>query len=223
VFERFTARARRVVVLAQTEARLLNHNYIGTEHLLLGMLRDDESVAAQVLRSLEVSVDAVRAEVFQIIGEGQAAPTGHIPFSPRAKKVLELSLREALQFGHKWIGTEHILLGLVREREGVAGQVLERMGGDLDRIRAKVIELLGVGSEATERLPESELRVEMKPGDQPASPGVIHCPKCDASLQDHLGFRVLPATRDDDESDVREVVVSYCDRCRNALGAWGSP
>jgi ATP-dependent Clp protease ATP-binding subunit ClpA len=223
MFERFTDRARRVVVLAQEEARMLNHNYIGTEHLLLGVISDDEGVAAQVLRSLDMSLDAVRTEVRQIIGEGTAPPAGHVPFTPRAKKVLELSLREALELGHTYIGTEHILLGLVREGEGVAAQVLEKMGGDTARIRTKVIELLGVGSEARERLPESELRVEKKPGDEAESPGAIRCPKCGASLQNHLAFRVLQATRDDDESDVREVVVSYCDRCRNALGAWGSP
>src|SRR5881396_448564 len=113
MFERFTDRARRVVVLAQEEARMLNHNYIGTEHVLLGLIHEGEGVAAKALQSLNISLDAVRAQVEQIIGRGQSAPTGHIPFTPRAKKVLELSLRESMQLGHNYIGTEHILLGLI--------------------------------------------------------------------------------------------------------------
>ena len=120
MFERFTDRARRVVVLAQEEARLLNHNYIGTEHILLGLIHEGEGVAAKALESLGISLDAVRGQVEEIIGQGGSAPSGHIPFTPRAKKVLELSLREALQLGHNYIGTEHILLGLIREGEGVA-------------------------------------------------------------------------------------------------------
>src|SRR3989440_511155 len=124
MFERFTDRARRVVVLAQEEARMLNHNYIGTEHILLGLIHEGEGVAAKALESLGISLDAVRQQVEEIIGQGQQAPSGHIPFTPRAKKVLELSLREALQLGHNYIGTEHILLGLIREGEGVAAQVL---------------------------------------------------------------------------------------------------
>ena len=124
MFERFTDRARRVVVLAQEEARMLNHNYIGTEHVLLGLIHEGEGVAAKALESMNISLEAVRSQVEEIIGQGQAAPTGHIPFTPRAKKVLELSLREALQLGHNYIGTEHILLGLIREGEGVAAQVL---------------------------------------------------------------------------------------------------
>ena len=125
VFERFTDRARRAVVLAQEEARMLNHDYIGTEHLLLGLVRERDGVAGKALASLDISLEAVRRQVEEIIGQGQAAPTGHIPFTPRAKKVLELSLREALQLGHNYIGTEHILLGLIREGEGVATQVLK--------------------------------------------------------------------------------------------------
>jgi ATP-dependent Clp protease ATP-binding subunit ClpC len=133
VFERFTDRARRVLVLAQEEARLLNHNYIGTEHLLLGLIHEGEGVAATALESLGMSLEAVRGQVEEIIGQGQSAPTGHIPFTPRAKKVLELSLREAKQLGHNYIGTEHILLGLIREGEGVAAQVLVKLGAGLDR------------------------------------------------------------------------------------------
>jgi ATP-dependent Clp protease ATP-binding subunit ClpA len=142
VFERFTDRARRVVVLAQEEARLLNHNYIGTEHILLGLIHEGEGVAAKALESLGISLEAVRAQVEEIIGQGQSAPTGHIPFTPRAKKVLELSLREALQLGHNYIGTEHILLGLIREGEGVAAQVLVKLGADLARVRQQVVQVL---------------------------------------------------------------------------------
>jgi ATP-dependent Clp protease ATP-binding subunit ClpC len=142
VFERFTDRARRVVVLAQEEARLLNHNYIGTEHILLGLIHEGEGVAAKALESLGISLEAVRAQVEEIIGHGGSAPSGHIPFTPRAKKVLELSLREALQLGHNYIGTEHILLGLIREGEGVAAQVLVKLGADLSRVRQQVIQLL---------------------------------------------------------------------------------
>ena len=142
MFERFTDRARRVVVLAQEEARMLNHNYIGTEHILLGLIHEGEGVAAKALESLDISHDAVRAQVEEIIGQGQQAPSGHIPFTPRAKKVLELSLREALQLGHNYIGTEHILLGLIREGEGVAAQVLVKLGADLSKVRNQVIQLL---------------------------------------------------------------------------------
>ncbi|MEA2487797.1 MAG: ATP-dependent Clp protease ATP-binding subunit ClpC, partial [Actinomycetota bacterium] len=152
MFERFTDRARRVVVLAQEEARLLNHNYIGTEHILLGLIHEGEGVAAKALESLGISLEKVRQQVEEIIGAGQSPPSGHIPFTPRAKKVLELSLREALQLGHNYIGTEHILLGLIREGEGVAAQVLVKLGADLGRVRQQVIQLLsgyaGSGKEA---------------------------------------------------------------------------
>ncbi|HEY3483913.1 MAG TPA: ATP-dependent Clp protease ATP-binding subunit, partial [Ilumatobacteraceae bacterium] len=142
MFERFTDRARRVVVLAQEEARLLNHSYIGTEHILLGLIHEGEGVAAKALESLGISLEAVRHQVEEIIGQGGSSPSGHIPFTPRAKKVLELSLREALQLGHNYIGTEHILLGLIREGEGVAAQVLVKLGADLSRVRQQVIQLL---------------------------------------------------------------------------------
>ncbi|MFH1104967.1 MAG: Clp protease N-terminal domain-containing protein, partial [Actinomycetota bacterium] len=142
MFERFTDRARRVVVLAQEEARLLNHNYIGTEHILLGLIHEGEGVAARALESMGISLESVRSQVVEIIGQGAQAPTGHIPFTPRAKKVLELSLREALQLGHNYIGTEHILLGLIREGEGVAAQVLQKLGAELHKVRQTVIQLL---------------------------------------------------------------------------------
>ncbi|QIK62832.1 ATP-dependent Clp protease ATP-binding subunit [Leucobacter viscericola] len=160
MFERFTDRARRVVVLAQEEAKMLNHNYIGTEHILLGLIHEGEGVAAKALEQLEISLDAVRAQVTDIIGTGQQPPAGHIPFTPRAKKVLELSLREALQLGHNYIGTEHILLGLIREGEGVAAQVLVKLGADLNRVRQTVIQLLSgyqAGKEsATVGAPEAQ-------------------------------------------------------------------
>ncbi|TCC53664.1 ATP-dependent Clp protease ATP-binding subunit [Kribbella capetownensis] len=166
MFERFTDRARRVVVLAQEEARMLSHNYIGTEHILLGLIHEGEGVAAKALESLGISLEAVRSQVEEIIGQGQQAPSGHIPFTPRAKKVLELSLREALQLGHNYIGTEHILLGLIREGEGVAAQVLVKLGADLNKVRQQVIQLLSgyqgketasAGGPAAEGAPSSSL------------------------------------------------------------------
>ena len=142
MFERFTDRARRVVVLAQEEARKFNHNYIGTEHILVGLIREDGGVAAKGLESLGISLDAVRQQIEEIVGIGEQAPSGHVPFTPRAKKVLELSLREALQLGYDYIGTEHILLGLIREGDGVAAQVLVRLGADLNQVRQEVIQRL---------------------------------------------------------------------------------
>ena len=142
MFERFTDRARRVVVLAQEEARMLNHNYVGTEHLLLGLVGEGEGVAARALESLGISLHAVRAQVEEIIGQGQQTPSGHIPFTPRAKKVLDLARRESGALGHHYIGTEHILLGLIREGDGVAAQVLVKLGADLNRVRQQVIRLL---------------------------------------------------------------------------------
>jgi ATP-dependent Clp protease ATP-binding subunit ClpC len=142
MFERFTERARRVVVLAQEEARMLDHDYVGTEHILLGLLHEGEGVAARALESLGISLDAMRAAVEGIVGRGQQAPARHIAFTSRAKKLLELSLREALQLGHDYIGTEHILLGLIREGDGVAAQVLVNAGVDLNLARQRVIGLL---------------------------------------------------------------------------------
>jgi len=142
VFERFTDRARRVVVLAQEEARMLNHNYIGTEHILLGLIHEGEGVAAKALETLGIEAEAVRQQVEQIIGRGQQAPSGHIPFTPRAKKVMELAGRESADLGHNYIGTEHILLGLIREGEGVAAQVLVALGADLEGVRQQVVLLL---------------------------------------------------------------------------------
>ena len=144
MFERFTERARQVVVLAQDEARALGHQYIGTEHLLLGLLREKEGLAARALDSLNVTIDEVRAQVERIVGRGDdGATTGQVPFTPRAKKTLELALREGQALGHNYIGTEHILLGLARQDEGVAGQILSALGADVDTVRRHVIKLLG--------------------------------------------------------------------------------
>jgi ATP-dependent Clp protease ATP-binding subunit ClpC len=142
MFERFTSSARRVVVLAQEESRRLDHNYIGTEHILLGLIREGEGVGSKTMRSLEISLDAVREKVEEIIGHGKVAPSGHIPFTPRSKKVLELALREAMDLGHNYIGSEHILLGLIREGEGVAAQVLKQLGATLPEVRERVMAVL---------------------------------------------------------------------------------
>jgi ATP-dependent Clp protease ATP-binding subunit ClpA len=142
MFERFTDRARRVVVLAQEEARTLDHNYVGPEHLLLGLVREGEGVAAKALTELGVDLSAVRQQIEELIGRGQESPSGRIPFTPRTKKVLELSLREALQLGHNYIGTEHILLAILREGENVGAQVLVRMGTNLNQVRLEVVKLI---------------------------------------------------------------------------------
>jgi ATP-dependent Clp protease ATP-binding subunit ClpC len=164
MFEKFTERARRVIVLAQEELLLLRHDRIGTEHILLGLIREGEGVAARSLESLGVSLEAVRQQVEEIIGRGEQAPSGHIPFTPRAKKVLEFSLREALQLGHNYIGTEHILLGLLREGDGVAAQVLVRLGADLNRVRQQVVqELAGLPGTVESRLSAVEQRIGIAP------------------------------------------------------------
>lgn len=157
MFERFTDRARRVVVLAQEDARLLGHNYIGTEHVLLGIAHEGEGVGAQALGNLGVSLEDARSQVEEIIGRGGSHPTGHLPYTPRAKKVLELALREALQLGHNYVGTEHILLGLIREGEGVAAKVLVNLGADLSNVRVEVIRIL------TGYLPRVAERTEPEP------------------------------------------------------------
>jgi ATP-dependent Clp protease ATP-binding subunit ClpC len=142
VFEKFTERARQVVVLAQDEARALEHNYVGTEHILLGLLREEEGLAARVLESLDITVEEVRFQIVRIVGRGDEATTGQIPFTPRATKVLELALREALSLGHDYIGTEHLLLGLVRENEGVAARILSDFDADAEKVRNEVMRML---------------------------------------------------------------------------------
>jgi hypothetical protein len=235
VFERFTDRARRSVVLAQEEARMLNHNYIGTEHILLGLVRERDGVAGKALVSLDISLEAVRQQVEEIIGQGQAAPRGHIPFTPRAKKVLELSLREALQLGHNYIGTEHILLGLIREGEGVAAQVLEKLGADLNRVRQTVIQLLSgylTGTEGGKVAGGSELEElatgvaggeeigvsteRVAPGSWEMGEDAPLCPNCFAGLDETLAVRILETAGED---EVLSVKIPYCRRCGVALGA----
>jgi ATP-dependent Clp protease ATP-binding subunit ClpC len=219
VFERFTDRARRSVVFAQEEARLLNHNYIGTEHILLGLIHEGEGVAAKALESLNISLEAARQQVEEIIGEGQAALGQHIPFTPRAKKVLELSLREALQLGHNYIGTEHILLGLIREGEGVAVQVLEVLGADRNHVRQTVLELMSgstgetetAGGEAVGAVTEGVAPTSEPPGDDAPT-----CPNCFGELDETLAVRVLETTAEDEPLSVR---IAYCSRCGVALGA----
>jgi ATP-dependent Clp protease ATP-binding subunit ClpC len=187
MFEVFTDRARRVVVLAQEEARMLNHNYIGTEHLLLGLIHEGEGVAATALESLGISLQDVRQNVEEMIGRGQHELSGHIPFTPRTKKVLELSLRESQQLGHDYIGTEHILLGLIREAEGVAAQVLVKMGADLNRVRQQVLQLLG--GRGHEELGESEAggtRVAGAVRQSPAGPQVVGTPLQPAGILSRL-------------------------------------
>jgi hypothetical protein len=172
VFERFTERARQVVVLAQDEARSLRHNYIGTEHLLLGLLREEEGLAARVLTALEVDLEDVRAQVARIIGVGDELATGQIPFTPRAKKVLELSMREALALGHQYIGTEHILLGLVREDEGVGARVLLDFGVDAETLRNEVIRMLSGPGRRLQGSPRGPILKPFAPESPPLAPEV---------------------------------------------------
>ena len=197
---------------------MLNHDYIGTEHLLLGLVREYDGIAGKALTSLGISLEGVRGQVEQIIGQGQAAPRGHIPFTSRAKKVLELALREALQLGHNYIGTEHILLGLIREGEGVAAQVLQSLGVDLSLARQAVIQLLaGYAIEAAAgaetlgaRVEPIAVPVEMVGDDAPT------CPNCFGSLDETLAVKVLETTADDEPFSVK---IAYCSRCGVALGA----
>jgi ATP-dependent Clp protease ATP-binding subunit ClpC len=210
VFERFTDRARRVVVLAQEEARMLNHNYIGTEHLLLGLVHEGQGVACRVLASMDISLDVLRSQVEEIIGRGQAASAGAIPFTARAKKILELALREALQLGHDYIGTEHILLGLVREGEGVGAQVLQQLGADLHRVRQEIIVFLGKQSGADDPAPHAATEAP-PPYDWP------RCPKCRAFLlEGDLGLvaREVAAAGGEDR---RRYVLLFCRRCGHIL------
>jgi hypothetical protein len=188
MFERFTERARQVVVLAQEEARTLKHNYIGTEHILLGLLREEEGLAARVLESLEITVERVRAQVVRIVGSGEEVTSGQIPFTPRAKKVLELALREALSLGHNYIGTEHILLGLVRENEGVAARILLDFGADPEAIRTEVIRTI-TGQPRPDRYEPSRSNPLLRAGLDPHPYAGLPAP-LDAPLD--LGWRERP-------------------------------
>ena len=219
MFERFTDRARRVVVFAQEESRMLNHTYIGTEHILLGLVHEGEGVAARVLTGLGVSLEDVRRQVQEIIGEGGRAPAGHIPFTPRAKKVLEFSLRESLQLGHNYIGTEHILLGLIREGEGVAAQVLQHMDVGLERARSEVIRLLGSGGviAAPETAPASgSVEAEYDAEAEHIQPQVARCPSCLASLSG-AGI-ITPLDIEDEDGRPTTVRILSCGSCGVAVG-----
>jgi ATP-dependent Clp protease ATP-binding subunit ClpA len=213
MFERFTDRSRRVLVLAQEEARWLNHNFIGTEHLLLGLVREDEGVAAKALQALGIRLDAAREKVKETIGPAGASLTGSPPFTPRAKRVLELSLREALQLGHNYIGTEHILLGLVREGEGVAAQVLVGLGADLARLRQQVLDLLGTSP------PDDPVQQAPAALGAPVRP---RCSRCGASLAASLRYASADARPADEEAEQGRgplrVTVFYCDYCGAVLG-----
>ena len=207
MFERFTHRARQAVVLAQEEARRFNHNYVGTEHLLLGLLRLDEGLASRVLTSLDVSVEAVREQVGSIVGYGEEEMGAQAPFTPRSKKVLELALREAMRLEHNYIGTEHLLLGLVRESEGVANQVLSNLGVERDEIRAKLAGMLG--DEAGQRL-EDESREDSPPEvarNQMLFRGRVASLQIRARVDDHphtllVDLDYVYAVRDSDEPSV---------------------
>ena len=186
MFERFTERARQVVVLAQDEARTLKHNYIGTEHILLGLLREQEGLAARVLDSLDITVEEVRAQVARIVGQGDEVATGQIPFTPRAKKVLELALREGLSLGQTYIGTEHILLGLVRENEGVAARILLDFDADAEKIRNEIISALGS--------PRRALSERPAPHQSTNNPRIVIlcCPSCGSSIVETMGTHEPP-------------------------------
>jgi ATP-dependent Clp protease ATP-binding subunit ClpC len=212
VFERFTERARRVVVLAQEEARRLDHNFIGTEHILLGLLHEGEGVAAVSLEALGISLDAVRRQVEATIGRGEAPPTDHIPFTPRAKNVLELSLREALQLKHNYIGTEHILLGLIREGEGVGAQVLEKLGAEPDLVREQVTRLISGFSEGGVAEAGTPGRRQREKTDPPS------CPRCRRSLAETATYRVLEIPDAEREGETTSFTFLFCRNCGTSLG-----
>lgn len=227
MFERFTDRARSVLVLAQQEARQLQHSAIGTEHLLLGLIHEDGGVAAKALLSLDISLEAVRDGVEEVrastgetTGHGDTPTTGSPAFTRRAKKALELALREALQLGHSYIGTEHILLGLVREGDGVGAQVLQNLGADLSSVRQQVIQLLS--GYAVERPAGQEVgaaHAVRRLGPEGPTSMVPTCPQCRAYLAEAARFRVMtvaPGPSDTDKDPI-SIDVVYCSRCGVAL------
>jgi len=217
VFERFTDRARSVLVLAQEEARLLNHSFIGTEHILLGLIHQGDGVGAVALESLGITLDAVRQKVEETIGMAGTAPSGSPPFTPRAKKVLELALREALQLGHSYIGTEHILLGLVREGEGVAATVLVGLGADLGLVRQKVVMLMSGYSE--EERPSDAESSEPTSWNNPSFGPEPRCPQCRVPLAEGARFRTIDVSPDDTDNhdEAISIDVVYCIRCGMTL------
>jgi ATP-dependent Clp protease ATP-binding subunit ClpC len=208
VFERFTDRARRVLVLAQEEARLLGHDFIGTEHVLLGLIHEHDGIAAHVLGDLGITLDGTRRKVEERIGLTAGAPTGGPPFTPRAKKVLELSLREALQLGHNYIGTEHMLLGIVREGEGVAAQILVGLGADLPTVRESVIRVLSGYQGGS---PEGD---EPGPADPPGPP---RCGGCAGELELVMRYRTMSIPPTVPDPSPVTVGVIYCHRCGHVI------
>ncbi len=210
MFERFTERARRVLTFAQEESRQLNHSFIGTEHILLGLIREGDGVGAQALQSLGISLQAVREQVQETIGTAGTIAGGSPPFTPRAKKVLELSLREALQLNHSYIGTEHILLGLVREGEGVAATVLVGLGADLPRVRREVTNLMSGAQEG-----EGFRRIGV-PADTPP-PREPRCPRCSGNVSEAARFRTIVVAPDEGSADPLPVHLVYCTHCGTLL------
>ena len=202
-------------MLAQEEARLLNHSFIGTEHILLGLIHEGEGVAAKALESLGISLEAVREKVEETIGMAGTAPSGSPPFTPRAKKVLELSLREALQLGHSYIGTEHMLLGLVREGEGVAATVLVSLGADLGRVRQQVIQIITGGQAPLGGGLMEQIAAEA--ADPGSATGEPRCPRCRGSVVDQARFRTLNVSSDLEDADPVSLVVVYCLLCGTTL------
>ena len=202
-------------MLAQEESRLLDHNFIGTEHILLGLIREAEGVGAKALLSMGISLESVRHEVEEIIGHGNTEMSGHIPFTPRAKKVLELSLREALDLGHNYIGTEHILLGLIREGDGVGAKVLVKLGADLSRVRQTVNKLLA-GDQPGLQGEQPGLQAEPRN----RAPEPPRCPRCQAALADTAAYRIVEAkpSGPDSEAETLRIVIAYCTSCGTAMG-----
>jgi ATP-dependent Clp protease ATP-binding subunit ClpA len=223
LFERFTDRAQRVVVFAQEESRLLNHDYIGTEHILLGLIHEGEGVAAMALGSLGISLEEARRQVEEIIGAGQSPPSGHIPFTPRAKKVLEMSLREALDLGYNYIGTEHILLGVIAEGKGVAARVLIELGAGLAEAREAVIQSLSGLDPSLHEAREAAYRRRQtmawttNPPAEGSRPPL--CSICGTSLTRHLRVAVIEVGDEEQTGaeGAREVPVPYCGRCGHAI------
>ena len=214
VFERFTDRARRVLTLAIEEARLLNHPFIGTEHILLGLIHEGEGVGAQALESLGISGEAVREKVEEAVGMAGTSPTGSPPFTPRAKKVLELALREALQLNHRHIGTEHILLGIVREGEGLASVVLVSLGADPLRVRQEVMKLVSGGQEPQGAGPGDDPRGTRA---RPAPAAEPRCPQCLRSMGSSAHYRGFSVASDSGGLDPLSILVVYCRQCGATL------
>ncbi len=211
--------------MAQEEARLLDHDYIGTEHLLLGLIHEGEGIAAQALTQLGISLDGVRSQVRETIGRGTSTPAGHLPFTARSKKVLELSLREALQMRHNYIGTEHILLGLIREGKGVAAQVLAKLGADLPRVHDQVMALLSGLSGEGPPPSETGTGVQAPPAEtaEAAGPAEHHpvCSHCGSSLADTAAAKLVRVSGPEGE-DPGLVRFVYCGRCGTVVGTLGT-